>query len=167
MMLRFLKDVGRGLIPVALFLTLACSGGELAQDFQVELFEGGKFQLSDEYQDNVVVINFWFPSCAPCREEMPEFERARKELHGEPVRFLGMFVPLGFDSEQSAREFVDDLGLTFNFATDRQSAITSAYGIEFFPTTWFIDQGGTVSSTHTGALDVDRITAEVHKLLND
>ena len=161
------KNVFRCLILLAFLLTLACSDGEIARDFEVELFDGSNFRLSEQDRENVVVINFWYPSCAPCREEMPEFQRASEILEGENIRFLGLFVPLGFDTEHAAREFVEDLGLTFDFATDRQQAISSAYGIEFFPTTWFIDRGGRVAATHSGALDIERITAEVRTLLDE
>ena len=146
-----------------LVITVAC-GGDKAQDFEVELFDGGRFRLSEQYADNVVVVNFWYPSCPPCREEMPEFQRAWEELEGEPVRFLGLFVPRGFDTEDTAREFVVELGLTFDFATDHKETIATAYGIEFYPTTWFIDQSGKVSATFVSVLDTERITEIVRGL---
>lgn len=154
------------LISALLALTSACND-EVAQDFEVELFDGGRFRLSEQYRDNVVVVNFWYPSCAPCREEMPEFQRAWEGLDGSPVRFLGLFVPRGFDTEKMARDFVADLGLTFDFATDRQETIATAYGIEFYPTTWFLDRGGKVATTHAGALDAERIARIVGDLTSD
>ena len=95
---------------MSLLILLSCGGAEVAQDFKVDLFDGGELTLSEQYEDNVVVVNFWYPSCAPCREEMPEFQRAWEELQGERVRFLGLFVPLGFDTEHSARAFVRRIG---------------------------------------------------------
>ena len=155
------------LLAVALLLAaiLACNG-EKAQDFEVNLFDGDRFLLSDRHEDSVVVVNFWYPSCPPCREEMPEFQRAWEQLAGEPVVFLGMFVPRGLDNEYAAREFVEELGLTFNFATDRGEAIATAYGIEFYPTTVFIDRGGRVAETWVSALDTERITAIAKELLD-
>ena len=150
-----------------LALAVACDGGETARDFEVQLFDGEQFRLSEQYAGNVVVVNFWYPSCAPCREEMPEFQGAWEELDGEPVQFLGLFVPRGFDTEPVAREFVAELGLTFDFATDGREAIATAYGIEFYPTTWFIDRGGRVASTHAGAMDAALITTTVRELIND
>ena len=155
-------------LPGLLFLLLlavACSG-EKAQDFEVQLFDGNGFRLSDEYEDNVVVINFWYPSCPPCREEMPEFQAAWEELEGEPVQFIGLFVPRGFDNENTAREFVSELRLTFDFATDYQETITSAYGIEFYPTTWFIDRKGRIAETFVSAMDSERIISIVRELID-
>ncbi len=157
----------RSLILLPLLMLVAACGRETAQDFEAELFDGGRFRLSQQYADKVVALNFWYPSCPPCREEMPEFQEAWENLDGEPVRFLGVFVPRGFDTEQMAREFVAELDLTFDFATDRKETIASAYGIDYYPTTWFIDRGGEVTETYTGALDADRIAATIRELVED
>ena len=151
---------------LVLALPIACNG-ETAQDFEVELFGGERFKLSERYADNVVVVNFWYPSCPPCREEMPEFQQAWEELTGESVLFLGLFVPRGFDTEDTAREFVAEQGLTFDFATDHNETIATAYGIEFYPTTWFIDRGGKVAATFVSALDAQRITSTIRELVGD
>ena len=163
-MLRHQKAVPIVVFLLALLLASAC-GGETAQDFEVQLFHGGEFRLSEEYAENLVVINFWYPSCPPCRDEMPEFQEAWEELEGEPVRFLGLFVPRGFDNEGIAREFVDELELTFDFATDHRETISSAYGIEFYPTTWFIDRGGAVRLTFVSAMESEQITSIVRDLI--
>lgn len=149
----------------AAVLAAGCAG-ESAQGFEVELFDSGKFRLSEEYRDAVVVVNFWYPSCPPCREEMPEFQMASEELQGRPVVFLGMFVPRGLDTEYVARQFVTELGLTFDFATDREGLIAKAYGIEFYPTTVFIAPGGAVSETYVSAMDRQRIVETVRKIID-
>ena len=164
----YLQAVSLRLFPFVLLLVLAAAcAGEKAQDFEVEMFDGGRFRLSEHYADNVVVINFWYPSCPPCREEMPQFQQAWKNLDGESVRFLALFVPRGFDTEQTARDFVAELGLTFDFATDYGETVATAYGIEFYPTTWFIDRGGRVAETYVSALDTERITSTVSELVGD
>ena len=95
---------------------------------------------------------------------MPHFEAAWREYQGDGVRFLGLFVPTGFDSEQDARDFVDELGLTFDFATDHQALIAQSYQIEFFPTTYFIDINGKVSRMVISNLDQDTIAGIIAEL---
>ena len=89
------RSTGLRFLTLVLLLTLvvACDGGAKAPDFEVPTFGGEQFRLSEHYKDNVVVINFWYPSCPPCRDEMPEFQRAWEELDEEHVTFLGLFVP--------------------------------------------------------------------------
>lgn len=164
-MLYTFRSVALLALSLSLLAALASCSADRAQDFEVELFDGGDFRLSEQYKDNVVVINFWYPSCPPCREEMPEFQRAWEENSDKPVRFLGLFVPKGFDTEHGAREFVDELRLTFDFTTDHGEAIARAYGVEFFPSTWFIDRGGEVVAIHVSALDAERINEIVGGLI--
>ena len=145
------------LATAALTLVAACTPREPALDFRVDLFDGHPFALSDQAGRTNVVLNFWYPSCAPCRQEMPHLEQAWRDFQDEDVRFIGLFVPRGFDSEQDARDFVDEYGLTFDFATDRQQTVAQRYGIEFYPTTYFIDRDGKVARVVTRAMDLETI----------
>jgi peroxiredoxin len=150
---------------VLLLLVSACVRREDAIDFQVTLYNGDAFQLSQQAGEGATVVNFWYPSCPPCREEMPHFQQAWQELQDEDVRFLGLFVPMGFDSEQDAREFIAELGLTFDFATDKQALIAQNYQVEYFPTTYFIDREGKVFKREISNLDTATITSTVNEML--
>ena len=138
-----------------------------ARDFEVVQFDGETFRLSQETESRAVVLNFWYPSCRPCREEMPAFEAAWQELKDEPVRFLGLYVPQGIDSELDARDFINELGLTFSFATDRLARIAEAYELEYFPTTFVIDKTGDVVATHISNLKTEEIIQQVRALVGE
>ena len=147
-----------------LILSVACSTGEPASDFALTTFDQEQFRLSEQ-RGNVVVINFWYPSCPPCRDEMPAFQEAWEQYQGRNVRFIGLFVPQGFDTEVEARQFVDELGLTFTFATDVRARVAQEYAVVYFPTTYFIDQGGRVHLMEISRMDVDRLTEILDDLL--
>ena len=165
-----LRFSGILLALLAILLTiLGCSRLAAAPDFQVTQFDGASFRLSELTGREAVVINFWYPSCPPCREEMPHFEEVWQEIQsqeagGKKVRFLGLFVPQGFDTEQDARDFVADLGLTFDFATDLQAKISQAYGVKYFPTTYFIDKKGRVFQQEISNLDRERLTEIISRM---
>jgi peroxiredoxin len=155
-------------VLVGIVLLVACGGsGRTARDFEVVQFDGETFRLSEEAVDHAVVVNFWYPSCPPCREEMPAIEAAWQELKDEPVRILALYVPQGFDTEQNARDFVEEFGLTFDFATDRLARIAEAYELEFFPKTYFINLDREVVATHISILKKDDIVRQVRALLGD
>ncbi len=137
---------------------------EQAPDFEVTLFDGSSLRLSDQIGERSVVLNFWFPSCPPCRAEMPDFEDAWQQLKGEDVLFLGLFVPQGFDSEQDARDFVQELGLTYQFATDNMAQITLEYRLAYFPTTIFIDKAGRLFRSEISVLHAEKITRIVRDM---
>ncbi|PKB59424.1 MAG: hypothetical protein BZY83_01865 [SAR202 cluster bacterium Casp-Chloro-G2] len=152
---------------VGILFLLACGSGERARDFEVTQFDGATFRLSEETKSQAVVLNFWYPSCPPCREEMPAFQAAWQELQGEPVRFLSLYVPQGFDSEQDARAFVEEFGLTFSFATDRLARIAQAYGLEYFPKTYFIDTDRRIVAAKISTLKTEDIVRQVRAMIGD
>ena len=151
------------LLAVSISL-VACSTGQPAADFALKTFKGEEFRLSEQ-RGKAVVINFWYPSCPPCRDEMPAFQEVWEEYQGRDVRFIGLFVPQGFDTEVEARQFVDEFGLTFDFATDVRARVAQEYAVQFFPTTYFIDQGGRIHKMEISRMDVDTLTAILDDLL--
>ena len=98
---------------------------------------------------------------------MPAIEAAWQELQDEPVRILCLYVPQGFDTEQDARDFIEELGLTFDFATDRLARIAESYELELFPNTYFINREGEVAATHISILEKDEIIRQVRALIGD
>ena len=151
-------------VPAMVFLA-SCgdSGTRPAPDFQLTRFDGGGFTLSEQ-AGRAVVINFWYPTCPPCREEMPALQAAWRQLRGQGTQFLGIFVSRGFDSEQDARDFVNELGLTYPFATDVGARVAAAYLVKYFPSTIFIDKSGSIFSEEIGALDEEKIVRIVHEM---
>ena len=154
------------LLATLILLVLVSCGSKLerANDFQVTLFDGGSFRLSDQIGKTAVVLNFWYPTCPPCRAEMPDFQRSWQKLEGEDVMFLGLFVPQGLDTEQDARDFIDELGLTYDFATDTRALVAQSYEVLYFPTTVFIDRQGRIFRSEIAALDDEKITRLVREM---
>ena len=163
-----LKRLAIALTLVGIVLIAACgSSGETARDFEVVQYDGETFRLSEVTKGHAVVLNFWYPSCPPCREEMPAIEAAWQELKDEPVRILGLYVPQGFDSEQDAQDFIEELGLTFSFATDRLARIAEAYDFEAFPKTYYIDMDQNIVATNLGILGTEEIVRQVRALIGE
>lgn len=62
--------------------------------------EGEELRISD-YQDKVIVLNFWASWCPPCVEEMPELAAIDKDFEAVQV------IAYGVDTEQNIRRFID------------------------------------------------------------
>ena len=76
-------------------------GGDQAPDFELVLYgnenhsPGERLRLSD-LKGKPVVGNFWFPSCPPCRAEMPDLEASFRNHSVNGVEFIGVqLVGLG------------------------------------------------------------------------
>lgn len=60
-------------------------------DFTAYTQDGKAYTLSD-MKGKVVVIDFWFTGCIPCRAEMPYFDRLAETFKDRPVQFLSVSV---------------------------------------------------------------------------
>ena len=152
---------------VLILLVSGCGIPARAPDFSLNTFAGEEFRLSKLNNGESLVINFWYPSCPPCRKEMPHFQAVWEGLDGQDIRFLGLFVPKGFDTESEAKEFVDELGLTFDFATDKGAEVAEEYGVEYFPNTFFINEDGRIVNQVIRNLDERDLVSIIEKHLID
>lgn len=132
-------------------------GLELASDISLPLLSGeGHFRLSDLRGKKAVVLNFWFPSCPPCRAEAPALETLWKQYQND-VELVGVFVPNPVDNEQTALNFLREFGVTYPNITDVKGEAALEYGINGFPTTVFITKEGRVKNRWVGYLDSNRM----------
>ena len=103
------------------------------------------------YLGEPLLVNFWATWCAPCVREMPMLRDMSDELAGD-VTFLGINVQ---DMPTNAEEFIDELNVEYDQATDPKGDYFRAVGGLGMPTTLLVDAQGSVRYRHTGELDAD------------
>lgn len=69
----------------------------------------GQPQSLMQWKGKVLVINFWAPWCAPCREEMPEFSRINIKYALNGVQFVGISI----DNADKVQEFQNEIGVSY------------------------------------------------------
>lgn len=63
-------------------------------EFKCYTVDGKEYNLSD-FKGDYVIVDFWFTGCAPCRAEMPYFDRLAADFDGRGVRFISLSVDTG------------------------------------------------------------------------
>ena len=140
-----------------------------APGFELVLFgnenhaKGEVIRLS-EFEGRPVVINFWFPSCPPCRAEMPDLEEAFLNHRADRVEFIGV-QHLGLDSAEDGQNFVDEFGITYAVGPDSDNSILIDYKVIGFPTTVFLDKDHEVVRKWTGLLTGGKLEERIQELL--
>ena len=95
------------------------------------------------------MINFWGPSCVPCRDEMPLLAAKAKEHAGDGVVILGVLTD---DPVEPARAFAAEFGGTWDTVIDPGAAIKKTYRVLGRPQSFFVDANGILRSIQIGAL---------------
>jgi len=117
--------------------------------------ESGLSLKSDSLLGSVVVMNWWYAACAPCRAEAPDLAALSKEFEGKGVQFVGVNVR---DTAETALAFDRRFGITFPSVMDAQTgavslAFTGVVSPAAVPTTLVIDKDGKVASRILGRID--------------
>lgn len=110
--------------------------------------DGAAFSLAD-LKGRPVVVNFWGPSCVPCREEFPLLDAKLAEHAAEGLAIVGVLTD---DPPEPARLFVADYQGTWPTVIDPDKAIKAAYRVAARPQTYFIDRQGIVRVIQVGQL---------------
>lgn len=134
-----------------------------------ELTSDGTAISNNDYLGSVIVVNFWFAACPPCRVEAPELaEYANSAPDG--VEFLGVNV---YDEVAAANSFEETYGIPYPSVLDSASgSMRLAFAGDLppsgVPVTLIVDKEGRVAGRYSGViLDysilsdmVDRVLAE-------
>ena len=131
-----------------------------APDIIGTTLDGKPFRLADLH-GQPVILNFWGPSCVPCRSEFPLLEAKQAQLAGDGLQIVGVLTD---DPPAPARDFVTEYGATWPTVIDADKAAKTAYRVVGRPQTYFVDPGGIIRSIQVGELtdaDFDRQYAKI------
>ena len=78
-------------------------------EFAGESIEGEPIDSGD-LAGEVVVVNFWYAGCAPCRAEAPLLQEVSEEFEGDGATFVGVNVR---DQAATAASFEENYGITY------------------------------------------------------
>lgn len=123
--------------------------------------DGSTFDLAS-LRGRPVIVNFWGPSCVPCRDEFPLFEQ---ELAAHTADGLAIVGVLTDDPPDPARAFVAQYGATWPTVIDPTGAIKAAYKVAARPQSYFIDASGVLRNLQVGQLtqtDFDRLYPSIN-----
>ena len=120
----------------------------IAPEFEFTTYDGETVRLAD-LRGQGVVLNFWGSWSGPCRAETPMLVDAWERERDNGVVFIGLTYQ---DTEQGARKFMQEYGMTYPNGPDVGQKWSRRYDVQGIPATFFIDADGMLVSQHRGML---------------
>jgi cytochrome c biogenesis protein CcmG, thiol:disulfide interchange protein DsbE len=100
--------------------------------------DGTAFDLAS-LRGHPVLINFWGPSCVPCREETPLLATLAARHAADGFVVVGV---LADDPVEPARQFAAAYGATWPTVVDPGAVLKAAYHVVGRPQSFYVDRNG-------------------------
>jgi cytochrome c biogenesis protein CcmG/thiol:disulfide interchange protein DsbE len=140
--------------------------GFLAPSFALTNLAGQTVILSD-YQDQVVLLNFWASWCPPCRAEMPVIQQVYQNYQSQGLVVLAVDASYQ-DAPDRMRSFLESFTHTYTILRDESGDVNRLYMVSSLPTTFFIGRDGMIHSLVVGGpLTFAGLSARVEALLQE
>lgn len=145
--------------------------GETCPNFEISLYktagcDGGNYTPKDS-RGQVTVLNFWYTTCGPCVEELPEFNEIQIE-YGDKVRVIALHS-YSIDNEVDKQAFIDETfgnyQMSFGQDTSSFAVFTHLGGKSAYPMTVILDSDGIIQFTRQGKMSKEELKAEIDKLI--
>lgn len=125
----------------------------------------GKMRNLDEWNGNVVVVNFWATWCPPCRREMPDFIELQAMYGSKGLQFIG----IALDEAVKVENFIDSMGVEYPILIGGNKAeeVSAAYGNRFgaLPYTALVNRDGMIVATFRGEVSRTQIESLITEYL--
>lgn len=116
-------------------------------------FEGEDLALA-ELRGDVVVVNFWYAACPPCRAEAGDLAEISEEYADQGVQFVGVNPR---DDVPTAQAFERNFAVPYPSLHDDDAQVVASFEgivpLQAMPTTVVIDQEGRPAARILGQID--------------
>ncbi len=108
----------------------------------------------NNYQGNLILLNFWATWCAPCKKEMPSLDLLKSN---EKLDNLKIFpINIGQDHTEKSFKFFKELGIkNLKIYYDSPSTLAKKFGLRGIPTSILLNKDGLEFARIIGSIDFE------------
>jgi len=123
--------------------------------FEVTDMEGNAVTSDIFSQSKLTMVNVWATYCNPCLSEMPGLGELAGEYKPEEFQLIGIVSDvLEGEDQELAESLIEDTGADYTHLLLNESLYYALLtDVSAVPTTFFIDENGTVLDTVIGAME--------------
>ena len=113
-----------------------------AYPFELGLYTSNEKLNLNALKGKVILLTFWFPGCAPCREEFPHFQTVVNSFKGDSLVYLGINVSPSQDGY--VLPFLKNNKYSFIPLHGNSTFAQQKYGVTGEPQNFLIDKDGKI-----------------------
>jgi thiol-disulfide isomerase/thioredoxin len=134
------------------------------QEFTLPDLDGQTQQFS-QWNDKVVLLNFWATWCPPCRREIPDFIEVYEQYKDKDFIVVG----IGIDDEERIADFIKQFNVSYPILVGGQTAmqVSKLYGNHngALPYSILIDKNGVIRFRAGGLISRKKLLSQLGQLL--
>jgi cytochrome c biogenesis protein CcmG/thiol:disulfide interchange protein DsbE len=141
--------------------------GRPAPPFSVKSLKGDDVKLSD-YRGRVVLLNFWYSACFPCREETPALMKLYRTYETRGLVILGINIDpiiMADDKGRTLRSFLATYDIPYPVLMGDRKLYDDYGRPTIAPITLLVDARGTIAQVFWGATPREAFEAAVRPYL--
>lgn len=118
----------------------------------------------ENFAGDVLYIDFWATWCTPCRKSLPFLSQLQREYTHQGFRLITISQD---DDNDLAKAFIEPYQTGFISLADPDAQVSAIFGVQGMPTSYLIDQQGTIRWIHQGfkPADQEQIRTHIEELL--
>ncbi|QSN64076.1 thioredoxin family protein [Caballeronia sp. M1242] len=146
----------------------AIANGEQAPEFTGidNWFNSAPLQLK-QLRGKVVLVDFWTFDCINCAHTLPYIKEWNARYRDKGLVVIGVHSPeFAFERDTgNLKKAIAKNGITYPVAQDNQFATWRAYGNQYWPALYLIDQNGKLVYSHFGEGQYAQTEEKIKSLL--
>ena len=149
---------------IFLFASIFVFGSEentMDESISFELTDmDGTIWKSEDLRGSVIVFNFWFSACPPCKKEIPELNKLVNDYKNKNV----IFIAVSLDNEDRVEEFTYMHTFNYKLIPNGEGFIDENH-VSSFPTQFIINQEGIIVKRIVGGVTYKEMKHEIDEIL--
>ena len=110
--------------------------------------------LLSEYENKLLILNFWATWCEPCKEEMPSLQNLQNNTNFKNLKILP--INIGQEDKNSIKNFFSEVNIkTFEIFYDSDVKLAKKFSLRGIPTSILINKDGYEFAKIIGSLDFE------------
>ena len=107
-----------------------------------------------EYENKLLILNFWATWCEPCKEEMPSLQNLQNNSNFKNLKILP--INIGQEDKDSIKKFFSDMKInTFEIFYDSDVKLAKKFSLRGIPTSVLINKDGYEFAKIIGSIDFE------------